>query len=187
MDNSLSKAQDVFLSSINQICGKFGLNNIMAQLYAILYLSQKPISLDDMAKRLKISKGSVSINIRALESYGAVARVWVKGSRKDYYKTQNSITKVIMDRIRSMGEKRLSELEDTIKTSYSILDSISAKDEEERREAELFKQKVDELNGIYEKAKSLFELFNSDLLGNILNSHNNNTSREAMLPKMIHS
>lgn len=185
MDNSLSKAQDVFLSSINQICGKFGLNNIMAQLYAILYLSQKPISLDDMAKRLKISKGSVSINIRALESYGAVARVWVKGSRKDYYKTQNSISRVIMDRVKSMGEKRLSELEDMIKSSYSILGSISVKDEEERREVEMFKQKVDELNQLYGKAKSLFDLLNSDLLGSMLNNHN--TAQEALLPKMIHS
>jgi len=185
MDNSLSKAQDVFLSSINQICGKFGLNNIMAQLYAILYLSQKPISLDDMAKRLKISKGSVSINIRALESYGAVARVWVKGSRKDYYKTQNSISRVIMDRVRSMGEKRLSELEDMIKSSYSILDSVSAKGEEELREVEMFRQKVDELSQLYGKAKSLFDLLNSDLLGSMLNNYN--TTQEPPLPKMVHS
>jgi len=84
MNEDLVKAQDVFLQKINKICRDFGLNNIMAQLYAILYFSKEPLSLNDMLERLKISKGSVSINIRALERYGAVRRIWVKGSRKDY-------------------------------------------------------------------------------------------------------
>src|SRR3989338_5938972 len=114
MNENLTNAQDVFLNEINQICSKFGLNNIMAQLYAILYLSDKPLSLDDMVDRLRISKGSASINIRALERYGAVRRVWIKGSRRDYYEAEADIVKVVVGRIRSMVNGRLTELEHMI-------------------------------------------------------------------------
>src|SRR3989338_5100918 len=102
MNDKLLKAQDLFLDKINNICNKFGLNNIMAQLYVMLYFNNNPLSLDDMVERLKISKGSASVNIRALERYGAVRQVWVKGSRKDYYEAEPDISKIIFDRTKSM-------------------------------------------------------------------------------------
>jgi len=167
MNKNLTDVQDVFLGKINQICNKFGLNNIMAQLYAILYLSNKTFSLSEMAERLKISKASASINIRALERYGAVRRVWVKGSRKDYYEADTDINKVIMDRVRSMGERRLSEVDGMLKSSYQILDSVDSMDKETIR---AFKERLDKLERIYSQAQALFNLFNSGLVSNVLNN-----------------
>ena len=77
MNEELLKAQDIILAKVDYICSKVGLNNVMAELYFILYFSHKPLSLDEMAERLNISKGSVSVNIRALERYGAVKRMWI--------------------------------------------------------------------------------------------------------------
>ena len=94
MNTELEAIQDVFLEKINQMCREFGLNNVMAQLYAVLYFSGKPRSLDDMVNQLKISKGSVSINIRALERYGAVRRVWLRGTRRDHYEAEIDTSEV---------------------------------------------------------------------------------------------
>lgn len=170
MNEKLEKAQDIFLDKINQMCNKFGLNNIMAQLYAILYLSNKPLSLDDMLERLKISKGSVSTNIRALERYGVVRRVWIKGSRRDYYEAEYDIKKVILDRIKSMAESRLSEVDDMISASYNALNSINASDNETEEAIKAFGQKLEALKDLQDKAKSLFSIFNSELLNNILSN-----------------
>ena len=166
MDKNISiiKAQDIFLGKINMICGKFGLNNIMAQIYAILYLSDKPLSLNDMVERLKISKGSASTNIRALERYGAVRQVWVKGSRKDYYEAECNIEKVILDRIRSMAEGRLSEVDDMIKSSYHAIDSMNAQKEEEREATAIFKDRLVRLENLYGQAKSMYDMFNMAVL-----------------------
>lgn len=164
MDEKLLKAQDVLLDKINQICGKFGLNNIIAQLYAVLYFSGKPLSLDDMVERLKISKGSVSINIRALERYGAVNRVWVKGSRKDYYEAEMDIYKVAMARIKSMAQRRLSEVDDMIGSSYQAINLVQSSDTEEAEAIKVFKQRLEKLKDLYEKARSIFDLFNTAIL-----------------------
>ena len=164
MNKKLIEAQDVFLGKINQMCGKLGLNNIMAQLYAILYLSAKPLSLDDMVERLKISKGSASINIRALERYGVVKRVWVKGSRKDYYEAESDISKVIMDRIQAMAKARLSEVNSMINSSHEALGRVSSQNGAEEESVKVFKDRLEKLRNIYNQAQTLFDLFNSTLL-----------------------
>ena len=157
MNNELLEAQDIVLAKISTICNKFGLNNIMAQLYAVLYFSGKPVSLDDMVDRLKISKGSASINIRALERYGAVRRVWIKGSRRDYYEAEADIYKVVTDRIKSMTKSRLSEVGDMIDASTIAFNSVSAKvgDEEE---VIVLKERLNKLRELYTKARNLFYL-----------------------------
>lgn len=165
MNDKLTKAQDVFLYKINQICNKFGLNNIMAQLYAVLYLSARPMSLDDMVERLKISKGSASINIRALERYGVVKRAWIKGSRKDYYEAESDIGKVVTDRIKSMAQGRLSEISDMIASSSEALDSITPQGAHEEEAVRIFRERVEKVKALYEKAQSLFEMFDAAASG----------------------
>ena len=176
MDEKLTKAQDVFLGRVNQICNKFGLNNIMAQLYAILYLNNRSMSLNDMAERLKISKGSTSINIRNLERYGAVRRVWVKGSRRDFYEAESNISKVVMDRIKSMTQSRLLEVDDMINSSCHALNSVNSSDKDEKEAIKIFKQRLDELKNLHSKAQSLFNLFNSGFLNGL--SKNKKFKRE---------
>ena len=164
MNKTLTDAQDVFLGKINQICNRFGLNNIMAQLYAVLYLTDKPLSLSEMVERLKISKASVSINIRALERYGMAKRVWVKGSRKDYYEAEADIAKVIMDRVKSMAQSRLSEVDDMLKSSYSILDSVTPYNKEEKETMEVFRQRLNRLTKLQRKGHTFFKLLNLGLV-----------------------
>lgn len=173
MTEKLMHTQDIFLDRINQICGKFGLNNIMAQLYAILYLSDKPMSLNDMVERLKISKGSASINIRALERYGAVKRVWVKGSRKDYYEAEMDIVKVVMERAKSIAQNRLSEIADVLNASRNAADIIIPSSKEEKDAIDLLRQKLDNLYSLQNKAAMLYNLFNSkDFFGNLFDLNN---------------
>ncbi|MFC1623850.1 GbsR/MarR family transcriptional regulator [Candidatus Omnitrophota bacterium] len=169
MNKNLTDAQDVFLSKVNQICNKFGLNNIMAQIYAVLYLSNRALSLNDMVERLKISKGSASINIRALERYGAVRKVWVMGSRKDYYEAETDIAKVIMDRVSSMAQRRLSEVDDMIRSSYQVLDSLDKLDKENNDIVEVFKERLNRLRELHGQTETLFNLFNSGGLNNAAN------------------
>lgn len=168
MDPQLLKAQDMLLGKVNQICGDFGLNNVMAQLYTILYFNGKSMSLDEMADRLKISKGSVSVNIRALERYGAVRQIWVKGTRKDYYEAEADITKVITDRIRSMVSRRLSEVDSIVAASSVFLDSIGSHNGSDEESVRIFKERLNKLKSIHKKAKSMFDLFNATLGSKIL-------------------
>ncbi|MFH1791021.1 MAG: HTH domain-containing protein [Candidatus Omnitrophota bacterium] len=168
MDNRNEEIREAFVNCVNQICSKFGLNNVMAQLYVILYLSDEPLSLDDMVEQLNISKATASNSVRALERYNAVRHIWVKGSRKDYYRAETNISKVIMDRVKSMGQGVLTEFSSMIEKSYEVINH--AGNSENGGDLSPLKDKLDRLNTIYGQAKSLFDLLNSDILQEMISN-----------------
>lgn len=161
MNHNLEQAQDKFIESIGKLCDSFGLNRFIAQLYAVLYLSEKPLSLDDLVERLKVSKGNVSINIRELESWGAVRSVWVKGSRKDYYEANLDVKGVILKKVKSGMQKRIGQTSDMIDGFKGMIQSPDPTwTDEEKRMVKIFEErmkKIEELKSLASTALSLAE------------------------------
>ncbi|MFA6078145.1 MAG: hypothetical protein WC779_00140 [Candidatus Omnitrophota bacterium] len=161
MNDKIELAQDKFLESIGKLSDSFGLNRFIAQLYAILYLSNKRLSLDEIVEKLKVSKGNVSINIRELENWGAVRSVWVKGSRKDYYEANLDVKGVILKKIRSGMQKRIGEISNMVDSFKEIISSQDAcLTEEEKAVAKVYEErlkKIEELKIMAVAAMNLMD------------------------------
>lgn len=161
MNGKLESAQHKFIESIGKLCDSFGLNRFVAQLYAVLYLSSKPISLDDIAEKMQVSKGNVSINIRELEKWGAVRNVWVKGSRKDFYEAELDIKKVFSNKLKSSMQRRITEVTDMIDEFNKIVASAGGElNEEEKAVAKIYSdrlKKIEELKSLASSALTLAE------------------------------
>lgn len=108
LDFPQSKIEELFIETAGAVAESFSLNRIVGQLYALLYIRCEPVSLDEMAAELKISKGSASVNIRILENWNSVKKVWVQGSRKDFYTAEPDILKIISERLQQGIERRLT-------------------------------------------------------------------------------
>jgi DNA-binding transcriptional regulator GbsR (MarR family) len=149
-------AQDMFVESAGKLAAGFGINQFMAQLYAVLYLSDKPLSLDDLAERLKASKGNISLNIRELEKWGAVKNIWVKGSRKDYYSAEQDIRKVAANKVKTGVRKRIEQVSDMLKQFNDIVDSMGGDLTEEDKEVlKAYRgklKKIEEMKSLVSKA-----------------------------------
>lgn len=156
MNNKLEIAQDKFVESIGKLAESFGLNAFTAQLYAVLYLSEKPLSMDELAERLMASKGNISLNIRQLEQWGAVKSVWVKGSRKNYYEADHNIRKVAADRIRSSVGKRIREISSMLSEFTGMVDSAEGDlSDAEKKIVKGYRDRIkrlEELNDLASKA-----------------------------------
>jgi len=111
----LGEAQDIFVQGAGKISAALlgMINRVGGQIYALLFLSDEPLSLDDIAERLSVSKSNVSVNIRMLEDYGLVRKVWIRGSRKDYYAAERVYPRKV---IRDFLEKIRASLTDAITT-----------------------------------------------------------------------
>ena len=159
MNYKLEHAQDKFIESIGKMCDSFGLNKFIAQLYAVLYLSDRPMSLDEMTERLKVSKGNVSINIRELENWGAVRSVWIKGSRKDYYEANLDVKGVIFKKVKSGIQKRIGETSDMIDSFKATMQSPDATwTEEEKEMAKIFEERLKKIEELKSMASSALVL-----------------------------
>lgn len=73
----------------------FGLGRLIGRMFALLYLSPRPRSLDDIATSLAISKASASMTIRQLEVWHAVRHVPVEGDRRDYYEAETEFRQIV--------------------------------------------------------------------------------------------
>jgi DNA-binding transcriptional regulator GbsR (MarR family) len=63
-----------------------GQSRVAGRLFGLLLVSAEPLSLDDLAGRLGVSKASISINVRLLEEKGVVERMGRQADRRDYYR-----------------------------------------------------------------------------------------------------
>jgi DNA-binding transcriptional regulator GbsR (MarR family) len=64
---------------------RLGMTRTFGRLFGLLLVAEGPLSLDQMAERLHVSKASVSTNARACEELGLARQVGLRGDRKDYY------------------------------------------------------------------------------------------------------
>lgn len=69
----------------------FGLPRLMGYIVALLLHTDEPVSLDEITDELQVSKGPVSQIMRRLREHNLVQRVWVPGSRRDYYRAEPDI------------------------------------------------------------------------------------------------
>lgn len=78
-------ATSPFVQALGLLGEREGRSRVGGQLIATLLLADAPLSLDELAARLAVSKASVSINARELERYGVAVRVSFLGDRRDHY------------------------------------------------------------------------------------------------------
>jgi HTH-type transcriptional regulator, glycine betaine synthesis regulator len=95
------------ISLAGEIAEMFSFNRSIGQLYGLLYINPDPLSLEDVARSCKMSKGNASIHLRTLENWGAVNRSWKPGTRKDYYSANTDLRGLALRRLQEGLTKRL--------------------------------------------------------------------------------
>jgi DNA-binding transcriptional regulator GbsR (MarR family) len=94
MMNELTEARARMIENLSRISEFWGYSRAMGGLYAALYLSPGPVSLDELVPIVGVTKGAISTNIRALEQLGMVHRHLRAGDRKDYYEADTDFWKI---------------------------------------------------------------------------------------------
>ena len=155
MNKNLIQARDNIIESAGRTTQGFGLGRIIGQLYALLFFSPKPMSLDDMGGELKVSKGSVSTNIRELEKWGAVRQVWIKGERKDYYESEVEFSRIIKEGILPFFKRKIdSSFVATSESKYLISDGPNNLQPGDKELANFYTERLE----LIEKAQSRLSL-----------------------------
>jgi DNA-binding transcriptional regulator GbsR (MarR family) len=174
---TLDEAVDTFLQGAGKISSALlgMINKVGGQIYALLFLSDEPLSLDEIAERLSVSKSNISINIRLLEEYDLVKQVWVRGSRKDYYAAQRAYPKRVITDF-------LEKIQGTLSDAITTIERTRAKTTEarvgltgnEKKRADYMMQQLNLIGMFYYAANQFFDDFfsgkqlDSDLLRRVI-------------------
>ncbi len=125
MDNSLISAQEHFIQGMSRISHFWGFPKAMGAIYGAVYLSPKPVSLDELVEQVSVSKGAVSTNVRQLERLGMVHKHFEVGSRKDYYFAEVDFWDIVRGILK---EREQSEFEVALRTVGESLEMVNAGD-----------------------------------------------------------
>ena len=137
-DERLDRARAVFVDGMGTASATSGvLSQLQGRIFAVLYLEDHPLSLDEIAEALQQSKSNISTNIRGLVEWHLVRRVAVAGSRRDHYQAADDFWRVMQEimerRFRWNIRQVIAACDETSRAAEGAGASRSERDLVERR------------------------------------------------------
>lgn len=102
----------------------WGVNRSVAQIHALLYLSDKPLHAEQVSETLMLARSNVSTALKELQSYGIVRRTHVAGDRRDHFVAETDLWEMLM---RISAERKRREIDPTIALLAELTEKIEAR------------------------------------------------------------
>jgi DNA-binding transcriptional regulator GbsR (MarR family) len=83
-----------FIQTWGKLGSQWGTNRTMAQVHALLLISPKPLSTEQIMEELSISRGNANMNLRDLLDWNLIHKELVPGDRKEYFLAEKDIWEV---------------------------------------------------------------------------------------------
>ena len=153
-----SKIRLEMIDAGGRLCQLLGLPRSTGQIYGLLYLSLRPLSLDDVVELLGISKASASLGTRQLLSWGAVRQVWIPGNRRDHFEVVADLGNLVRGSYHNFLKPRLASSRQRLDTMASALDAELAQGVISPGEHKLCSERLEKLVRLQKKMQRLTPL-----------------------------
>ena len=148
----MEKIKEKFIEIFGNLGEGLGLNRTVCQIYALLYITPNPLSPAEIGRQLGISKGNVSINLKKLEEWEAVEKVWRKGYARSLYRANDDIDGIIFQKLKTGIEKRIKRIERSLR---NIKSQLQKKDEGSNENIKYMKKKIFEIEKLIKKLSTI--------------------------------
>lgn len=145
----LQEGKNKFIQAWGTLGSSWGINRTMAQVHALLLVSNESLSAEDIMRELKISRGNANMNIRALIDWGLVHKELKPGERKEFFVSEKDMWEMMKQIIINRKKK---ELEPALKVLNDVI-----RVEGDTPDIEEFKRVVGELKMFSDKADVMLD------------------------------
>lgn len=118
MKVQLPEAVQRFVLCWGDMGGQWGVNRSVSQIHALLYLSEKPLTAEDIAETLGMARSNVSNSIKELQGWGLIRRVPMMGDRRDFFEAETDVwtiaAKIVAGRKEREIDPALAALSDCV-------------------------------------------------------------------------
>ncbi len=87
----LSETEERFILHWGEMGARWGINRTVAQIHALLYLSQTPLNAEEIVETLSVARSNVSNSLKELQGWGIVRVVHVMGDRRDHFESLKDV------------------------------------------------------------------------------------------------
>lgn len=110
-----------FVTHWGELGTRWGISRTVAQVHALLYMSEKPLNAEEICETLEFARSNVSTALKELQGWGIVRMVHLQGDRRDHFESMKDVFE--MFRVISMERKR-REIDPTLKLLREAADEM---------------------------------------------------------------
>ncbi|WP_088348884.1 MULTISPECIES: GbsR/MarR family transcriptional regulator [Rhodomicrobium] len=107
-----------FVLHFGEMGSRWGINRTVGQIYALIYVSDRPLNAEDISEALGFSRSNVSMGLKELDSWRLVRPKHLPGDRRDHYVAPDDIWEIVRTLVE---ERRKREIEPTMTMLRDIL------------------------------------------------------------------
>jgi DNA-binding transcriptional regulator GbsR (MarR family) len=96
----------------------------VGEIYGLLFVSARPLAMDEIMLRLDISLGAASQGLKLLREFGAVRVAYQPGQRKDHYVASGELSRFATSYIEEELLPRLHTAQERIKRMEQMMQSL---------------------------------------------------------------
>lgn len=145
------EAKEKFVSTWGSLGTLWGINKAMAQIQALLFISTKPLSMEEIMEELQISRGNTSMNLRQLIDWGIVTKVLVSGERKEFFTTEKDVQELARIIAKERSRREIKPVIKVLEEVSSIKDDGTKKTQELIKQTKALKDLTDDLDTLMNK------------------------------------
>ena len=134
---------------------RWGVNRSVAQIHALLYLSPRPLTAEEIADTLTLARSNVSTSIRELQSWGLVSLTHLMGDRRDHFEAKKDLWEMLLTIVE---ERKQREIDPTLTMlRQCVLDAEEDKSTDPEIKARMARmlEFLETLTGWYQQMRSL--------------------------------
>lgn len=118
IDDRLPPLSREFVAHFGEMGSRWGINRTVGQIYALIFISPRPLNADDIAETLEFSRSNVSMGLKELQAWRLVRLKHLPGDRREYFEAPQDVWEIF--RVLA-EERRRREIEPTLSMLRSAL------------------------------------------------------------------
>lgn len=92
----LTPIMESYILHWGEMGARWGVNRSVAQIHALLYLSPRPLTAEEISETLSLARSNVSTSLKELQGWGLVALVHQMGDRRDHFEAQKDLWETLL-------------------------------------------------------------------------------------------
>lgn len=121
----IPKAIEAFILQWGDLGGSWGVNRSVSQIHALLYLTDDPMTAEDIADQLQMARSNVSNSLKELLSWKLINRVPVRGDRRDHFQAETDVWEIAA---RIAAGRKEREIDPALKALRDAVDMAESDD-----------------------------------------------------------
>ncbi len=119
-----------FVLHFGEMGSRWGINRTVGQIYALLYVSAKPLNADEVGEALNFSRSNVSMGLKELQSWNLVRLMHQPNDRREYFQAPEDVWAIFRilatERRKREIDPTLSMLREALMEQPSVAEDIHA-------------------------------------------------------------